>query len=89
MDSKSSEKKQEIIKLIDEIVEILKRILYNFSNNKISRGENGMIFFSYWKTIYGNINTFRRRKISLKVKLNNNKDANHKLRRFNPRQHYL
>ena len=50
MDSKSSEKKQEIIKLIDEIVEILKRILYNFSNNKISRGENGMIFFSYWKT---------------------------------------
>ena len=44
MDSKTSEKNQEIIKLIDEIVEILKRISYNFSNNKISRGENGMIF---------------------------------------------
>ena len=44
MDSKSSEKDQDIIKLIDEIVEILKRISYNFSNNKISRGENGMIF---------------------------------------------
>ena len=44
MDSKTSEKNQEIIKLIDEIVEILKRISYNFSNNKIIRGKNGMIF---------------------------------------------
>ena len=44
MDSKASEKDQDIIKLIDEIVEILERISYDFSNNKISRGENGMIF---------------------------------------------
>ena len=44
MKSKSIEKDQEIIKLIDEKVEILKRISYNFSNNKINRGENGMIF---------------------------------------------
>ena len=44
MDSKTSEKNQEIIKLIDEKVEILKRISGNFSNNKISRGKNGMIF---------------------------------------------
>ena len=44
MDSKTGEKDQEIIKLIDEIVEILKRISYNFSNNKISRGEIGMTF---------------------------------------------
>ena len=44
MDSKTSEKKQEIIKLIDEIVKIIKRISYNFCHNKINRGENGMIF---------------------------------------------
>ena len=44
MDSKTSEKNQEIIKLIDEIVEILKIISYDFSHNKISRGKNGTIF---------------------------------------------
>ena len=44
MDSKTSEKNQEIIKLIDEIVEILKIISYDFSHSKISRGKNGTIF---------------------------------------------
>ena len=44
MDLKTSEKNQEIIKLIDEIVEIIKIISYDFSHSKISRGENGMIF---------------------------------------------
>ena len=44
MESKSSEKDQEIIKLIDEIAEIIKRISLVFSHGKISRGENGMTF---------------------------------------------
>ena len=80
MDLKTSEKNQEIIKLIDEIVEIIKIISYDFSHSKISRGENGMIFSHYWKKIYGNIKTFRgKKKISLKVNLNNNKNANYKL----------
>ena len=44
MDSKTSEKNQKIIKLIDEIIEILKIISYNFFHSKISRGKNWMIF---------------------------------------------
>ena len=44
MDSKTTEKNQKIIKLIDEIIEILKIISYNFFHSKISRGKNGMIF---------------------------------------------
>ena len=44
MDSKTTEKNQKIIKLIDEIIEILKIISLNFFHSKISRGKNGMIF---------------------------------------------
>ena len=44
MESKSNEKDQDIIKLIDEIVEIIKVISYYFSSSKISRGENGFDF---------------------------------------------
>ena len=78
---------QEIIKLIDEIVEIIKEISYVFSHSKISRGENGMIF-SYIGRQFMKISTLLEiKKISLKVNLNNNKNANHKLRRTNTRQH--
>ena len=44
MDSKTREENQKIIKLIDEIIEILKIISYNFFHSKISRGKSGMIF---------------------------------------------
>ena len=44
MDSKTSEENQKIIKLIDEIIEILKIISYDFSHSEISRGKNGTIF---------------------------------------------
>ena len=44
MDSKTSEENQKIIKLIDEIIEILKIISQDFSHSEISRGKNGTIF---------------------------------------------